>query len=229
MIEFDLFALKRELRETGSINGVEEFKGITLERELAEVRGVCSDLETNELEELIESNPHGNITPYMLNRVFVNNIRVIPSDLPDIRQGFVDFACSQIKAYDIKGKVEDNLTLNIIASFTDICNSFFTPGMLRSNLGESEVYEQTAEDILKYYHTNKRDIKQLKRVGEALDQNYLALFRFLDHGEDYKKNEPGFKILSEISKEKGEEYLRNPLVVKEIWERTKEKYEVKEK
>jgi len=170
------------------------------------------------LESIIEQNPHENASYYIIDRIFINGLGSIPKYFPEAQKAYLDLALYYLENHPIKVQHDDPI-LTILNRVAGIGEKLLNAGNLPKNLGSSKIYEQVFGEVLTFYNGNKDNLKLLKNVGEKLSKIYFKLMLPPKSWNDDEMNGKDVSILRDIIKEKGESFSRNPLIVKEVWER----------
>jgi len=207
---------------------------------IAPIRGAApqvSEEKLRALEELIGSDPKNNASGYLVNDLFFNSLRKVPSDMPDVQEAVIDLGMHYFGHFRIKThgfllsrerhtqyrSGEDPIMVNM-ATLTTVLNYLLSPKMIRQKYGNSNTCERiskaVADEILDFYTKRRSGIHALRDMGELLLRNLQYLYK--DWTPDTSANSYNLQPLSRALMEWGTE---DPGVLKGVWVRVKHEYQ----
>ncbi|MCK4501302.1 hypothetical protein KAU11_12450 [Candidatus Babeliales bacterium] len=196
----------------------------TKEGLIASIKAVAPSLGIRKLEKLVDQHPYNQVSDFIADKIFNNGLTSIPSDFLDIQKSYLNLGMYYYQKYVDEQDV-NHPSLNLVSELTATFNELLNEKELPKRLGASKVYKEIAEDVLTFYNENKDNIELLREVGTTLDRIYICLGRPSRIWDRMERKGNDISILRNIAKKEGDSILKDPNIVKQIWEEVKKKYQ----
>jgi hypothetical protein len=179
----------------------------------------------SKLEGILGTEPLNRDQQVTVGTIFNNHIGKIPYEYHDIRQSYFNLALDYFESNDLEDNSRKSLlALEVMTGVSEIYHNLLSKpkvGKIQSNLPNSPVYHETAKQIAEFYERNKDDVEMLAGVTNVLEEAYLILM-LGSHVED--RLPKGAKAIHELIGTADISTVKDPLIVKQIFDKVTEQY-----
>ncbi|HLC96029.1 MAG TPA: hypothetical protein VJH97_01795 [Candidatus Nanoarchaeia archaeon] len=193
----------------------------------ARIQSRAPGIDLRDLDALVEQNPFGNSTNYLIDNVFHNGLTFGTTDYPDVQQKRYALGIYYFGTVELKARDE---VLKVLNYATGICERLLNPNASASRMGASPIYHIVAHEIMDFYAQHKDDPASLASWEKALSDDLQMLCMPWSDQQFFLTRDPNrFNRIKEVAgtPELTEDVLSNPQLVLKIWELAKAQYPVK--